>query len=131
MRDEDKTKDHLVKELNALRQQVAQLQASGGQTIPASEVLGDSEAKYRLLAKNLPNVIFKGYKDWSVDFIDDKIGALTGYPKRDFQSRQTKWLDIVVQEDIADIQKIKTFIFNYVSSCHGPILPQIRVPYKV
>ena len=94
MRDEDKTKDHLVKELNALRQQVAQLQASRGQIIPAAEVLGDSEANYRLLVKNLPNVIFKGYKDWSADFIDDKIGSLTGYPKRDFQTRKMKWLTL-------------------------------------
>ena len=90
MRDEDKTKDQLVKELNSLRQQVAQLQASGGQTIPAAEGLGDSEAKYRLLVKNLPNVIFKGYKDWSVDFIDDKIGALTGYPKRRFSIQKNE-----------------------------------------
>ena len=105
MRDEAKTKDQLVKELNSLRQQVAQLQASGGQIIPAAEALGDSEANYRLLVKNLPNVIFKGYKDWSVDFIDDKIGSLTGYPKRDFQSRKMKWLDIVVKEDLAEIQK--------------------------
>ena len=105
MRDKDKTKDQLVKELNALRQQLAHLQASGGQIIPAAGVLGGSEANYRLLVKNLPNVIFKGYKDWSVDFIDDKIGALTGYPKRDFQSRTMKWLDIVVKEDIVDIQK--------------------------
>ena len=86
MRDEDKTMDQLVKELNALRQQVPQLQANGGHTIPAAAGLGDSETNYRLLVKNLPNVIFKGYKDWSVDFVDDKIGALTGYPKKDFQS---------------------------------------------
>ena len=106
MRDKDKTKDQLLKELDSLRQQLAQLQASEGQIIPADEAVGDSERKYRLLVKNLPNVIFKGYKDWSVDFIDDKIGALTGYAKRDFQSRKLKWLDIVVQEDIADIQRI-------------------------
>ncbi len=105
MRDEDKTKDQLVKELNALRQQVSQLQASRAQIIPAAEVLGDSEANYRLLVKNLPNVIFKGYKDWSADFIDDKIESLTGHRKGDFQSRKIKWLDIVVKEDIADMQK--------------------------
>ena len=74
MNDPEKTKEQLVKELNALRRQVAQLQASGGQTIPAAAALGDSEAEYRLLVKNLPNVVFKGYQDWSVDFIDDKIG---------------------------------------------------------
>ena len=105
MTDREKTKEQLVEELNTLRRQVAQLQAGGGQIIPAAEGLGDSEANYRLLVKNLPNVIFKGYKDWSADFIDEKIGALTGYPKEDFQSRKMKWLDIVFQEDIADIQK--------------------------
>jgi PAS domain S-box-containing protein len=105
MNDPEKTKEQLVKELNALRRQVAQLEAGGGRIIPAAAVLGDSEAEYRLLVKNLPNVIFKGYTDWSVDFIDDKIGSLTGYPKDDFQSRKIKWLDIVVQEDLADIQK--------------------------
>ena len=105
MRDADKTKDQLVTELNILRRQVAHLQASEGQIIPAAEVLGDSEANYRLLVKNLPNVIFKGYKDWSADFIDDKIESLTGHRKEDFQSRKIKWLDIVVKEDIADMQK--------------------------
>lgn len=86
MRDEDKTKDQLVHELSQLRQQVAHVQIVGGEPTPVDEGLGDSEAKYRLLVKNLPNVVFKGYKDWTVDFIDDKIESLTGYPKEDFDA---------------------------------------------
>jgi PAS domain S-box-containing protein len=105
MRDEDKTKDQLVQELNTLRRQGAHLQASGGQILPAAEGRGDREANYRLLLKNLPNVIFKGYKDWSVDFFDDKIESLTGYPKEDFHSKKMKWLDIVVRDDITGMQE--------------------------
>ena len=50
--------------------------------------------------KNLPNVVFKGYRDWSVDFIDNKIEALTGYSKEEFDSRRLKWLDLVLGEDV-------------------------------
>ncbi|MHB9074819.1 MAG: response regulator [Desulfobaccales bacterium] len=105
MRDHDKTTDQLVEELNQLRQQLANSQATSGGNAPVNEAGSDSEAKYRLLIKNLPNVVFKGYKDWSADFVDDKIESLTGYPKADFHSRKIKWLDIVVEADLAGMRQ--------------------------
>ena len=70
------------------------------------ESLARSEANYRLLLSTIPSIVFKGYKDWSVDFLDDKIEKLTGYPKEDFNSRKINWYDIVVQEDIQSIQEL-------------------------
>jgi len=66
-----------------------------------------------MLIDNLPNIVFKGYKDGSVDFIDDKIESLTGYKREDFNSRKMKLTDLVVEEDIekmkrAFIQALKT-----------------------
>jgi PAS domain S-box-containing protein len=69
------------------------------------ESLAQSEANYRLLLSTIPSIVFKGYKDWSVDFLDDKIEKLTGYNKDDFNSRKYKWYDIVVEEDIQSIQE--------------------------
>ncbi len=65
----------------------------------AEDALRESEEKYRLLIYNLPNIVFKGYKDGSVDFIDDKIELLIGHKKDEFNLRKINWLDIVVDED--------------------------------
>ena len=61
--------------------------------------LKESERNYRLLINNIPNIVFKAYVDSYIDFFDDKIEALTGYPKELFLSRKMKWTDIILPED--------------------------------
>jgi PAS domain S-box-containing protein len=63
--------------------------------------LRESEQKYRRLVENLPSIVYKGYQDWSVDFVDEKIEALTGYSMNEFNSRRMKWSDLIVEEDLA------------------------------
>jgi PAS domain S-box-containing protein len=64
------------------------------------EALGQSEEKYRFLVNQLPAVVFKGYQDWSIDFFDDKIEGVTGYRKEEFDSRQIKWCELILPEDL-------------------------------
>ncbi len=105
MKDEAKTKKQLLEELGELRRELARLQMSNPPALPADAALQANGENYRLLIKNLPNVVFKGYRDWSADFVDDKIEALTGYPRAEFDSRRMKWLDVVVSEDVAGMQQ--------------------------
>jgi hypothetical protein len=72
----------------------------------AESALRAREEKYRLLIDNLPNVVFTGYKDWSTEFINNKIEILTGYPLEVFNSREMNWMDIVVPEDLPHIRQI-------------------------
>ena len=59
-----------------------------------------SEEKYRLLVKNIKSIVYKGYKDWSVEFFDNKIELIVGYTADEFNSKRMKWNDIIVEEDI-------------------------------
>jgi len=77
------------------------------------EALRESEAKYRLLIDNLPSVVYRGYADWSVEFMDKKVELVTGYNMEEFNSRRKKWSDLILREDIgtaknAFIQALKT-----------------------
>ena len=64
------------------------------------ESLYKNEENYRLLVTNLPSIVYKGYKDWSVEFFDEKIEALTCYSADEFNSHKLKWIDIIVKDDI-------------------------------
>jgi PAS domain S-box-containing protein len=66
----------------------------------SEEALRKSENDHRLLIKNLPSVVYKGYKDWSVEFLDRKVELLTGYDVDEFNSKRMKWSDIIVREDV-------------------------------
>jgi len=75
--------------------------------------LRKSEGKYRFLVNNIPGIVYRGYKDWSVEFFDNKIESLTGYDFNEFNSRRIKWIDIIIKEDIETaresfIQALKT-----------------------
>jgi len=72
---------------------------------PIIEVLLESDHDFKLLLNNIPAVVFKGYADGSVDFFDQKIEALTGYPRGDFESRQRKWIDLVLEEDFDTVKR--------------------------
>ena len=68
--------------------------------------LRESERNYRLLINNIPNIVFKGYQDGSIDFFDDKIEAFTGYPKELFLTKALKWTDLIIPDDQSKARKI-------------------------
>ncbi len=71
----------------------------------SEKALMESERKYRLLVRNLPNVVYKGYLDGAIDFFDDKIEKITGYSKEEFLSRKKSLFDLVYEEDRDSVKK--------------------------
>ncbi len=66
----------------------------------------NSEEKYRLLVKNIPGIVYKGFKDWFVEFYDNKIEHLTGFNIQKFKSGRMKWTDLMVMDDIEPAREI-------------------------
>ena len=64
------------------------------------EALAESETKCQLLLQNLPTIVYRGFKDWSVEFTDDKVELLTGYSREEFNLKKLKWSDLILKEDI-------------------------------
>ncbi|MES0447101.1 MAG: PAS domain-containing protein [Desulfobacterales bacterium] len=96
-----------------LKQRVDELEKDAAMRKRFEKALLESEEKHRFLIKNLPSIVYKGYKDWSVEFFDRKIELLTGYDVDEFNSGRIKWSDIIDKEDIETaresfIQALKT-----------------------
>ncbi|UCG21362.1 MAG: PAS domain S-box protein [Deltaproteobacteria bacterium] len=77
------------------------------------EDLRQSETRYRHLINSIPSIVYRGYQDWTVDFMDEKVKLLTGFSMEEFNSRRKKWSDIVVDSDLelarrAFVQALKT-----------------------
>lgn len=83
-----------------VRDRTADLHATIEQLTKTEKDLRESEKKYRLLIKTIPSPVYRGYADWSVEFIDDKIEEVTGYKQEEFHSRLIKWSDIILEEDL-------------------------------
>ncbi len=62
--------------------------------------LRQQQKDYAALVHNLPCVVYKGLKDWSVVFLSDQIRDVTGYDPEVFVSGKKRWNECVVKEDL-------------------------------
>jgi PAS domain S-box-containing protein len=83
-----------------LEQKVKELEMKAANFRQVDGALAESEMKCRLLLTNLPSIVYRGFKDWSVEFTDNKVEAITGYSPEEFNSKKMKWSDIILKEDI-------------------------------
>ena len=74
-----------------LEQKIKKLEKKVEAFSEIDEVLAESEMKCRLLLTNLPSIVYRGFKDWSVEFTDNKVEELTGYRREEFNSKKLKW----------------------------------------
>ena len=91
---------------NELEQRVKALEKESVNRKAAEKAFRESEKKYRLLVKNLPSIVYKGYPDWTVEFFDAKIKQITGYSPEIFNSKKMTWRDIILDEDAENAKEI-------------------------
>ncbi len=58
------------------------------------------------LLHNLPGAVYRGFRDWSINFAGQYLRELTGYEPETFVKKDLLWKDIVHPEDIGRLKKI-------------------------
>ncbi len=88
-----------------LEQRVKELEKGAEKLRQIDGVLSESEIKYQEMLKKLPIIVYKGFKDGSVEFTDNKVEFLMGYSQEEFNSKKLKWSDLILKEDIESAKK--------------------------
>ena len=78
MKDQDKTKEQLVSELEELRQRVSALEASENEWRRTEEALQESEERFRLLVEAIPQPIWRSDADGNVIEFNRRWHEYTG-----------------------------------------------------
>jgi PAS domain S-box-containing protein len=104
MRDEDKTKAQLVKELAEMRQQIAELKRGAAKHEQTETALRESEREFQTLLNSITDYV------WSADIVRGQViyryyspvvERITGYPPDYFMSSVDAWLSIIHPQDRA------------------------------
>jgi PAS domain S-box-containing protein len=68
---------------------------------------GEEEFGSRLLSliNNVPGIVYRGHKDWSLSFIGAEVEPVTGYAAEEFTRGAVKWKEIVHPDDVAWLKK--------------------------
>jgi two-component system cell cycle sensor histidine kinase/response regulator CckA len=84
MKDDGKTKKQVVGELEAMRQRIAELEASEAEHKQVEEALRDSEERYRSLVQQSKDAIFLVGTDGSITFASPACQTIFGYSPDEF-----------------------------------------------
>lgn len=74
-----------------------------------TEVLQESEKRFRTLVSNLPGAVYRWVfdSDCTIEFISDAIAEISGYPATDFMNdRVRNFYSIIHPEDVAMVERI-------------------------
>jgi len=86
----------------------------------AEQDLMESEEKFRILAENIPGVIYLSLneKNKTLVYLNDEVKNLTGYTKEEFMRKDISFSDLYHPDDEADIHSVKDDSLKQKKSFH-------------
>ncbi|TRZ96935.1 MAG: PAS domain S-box protein [Deltaproteobacteria bacterium] len=65
----------------------------------------DLAQKLTSLINNLPGIVYRGHRDWSLSFIGAEVEPVTGYTPDDFISGTVGWKEIIHPDDLEQVKE--------------------------
>jgi PAS domain S-box-containing protein len=122
MKDEDKTKDQLIKELVELRQLITELKASESKHKRAVEDSLEDDKQYRNLAESLNELVYRANPNtYAAKYVNASINKIYGYTVEEWLNDPDLWEKTIHPEDKEKVieefteahRKIKNTILEY------------------
>jgi two-component system cell cycle sensor histidine kinase/response regulator CckA len=104
MRDRDRTKEELLKEIGQLRRQVARLRRQETERRRVEEAFLESEKKYKELADLLPQTVFETDAEGNLTFVNRHAFTMFGYTQEDFD-KGLNAVETIAPRDRAEASK--------------------------
>jgi PAS domain S-box-containing protein len=57
------------------------------------------------MINNVPGIVYRGYRDWSLSFIGAEVEPITGYPPDKFTSGAVGWKEIIHPDDMEQVKE--------------------------
>lgn len=91
--------------MKALRARVSELEGECRTLGTLQESLRESERKFRLLAENVPGVIYVCRNDerYTMIYLNDQVEALTGHSKEAFLSNRISFVELYHPDDVTTV----------------------------
>ena len=94
-------------ELNAqLEKKLDELNAKTLEVEKSEERNRDLARELTSLINNVPGVIYRGYRDWSLSFIGAEVEPVTGYSPDKFTSGTVGWKQIIHPDDMEQVKEV-------------------------
>lgn len=95
----------------------------------AENALKDREERFRTLIANIPGAVYRCAcdKNWTVEFFNENISDIAGYPNSDFIKNQVRsYASIIHHDDAAAVEKI---VLEQIKK-HKPFVLEYRIIHK-
>ncbi len=124
MKDKDKTKEQLIKELVELRQRVAEIESIKTDCKCAEEALREKEKRYKL-ATSAGQV---GVWDWNINineiYLDPILKAMLGYADHEIQNHTDDWVKLMHPDDTERVMaEVKAYLEG--------LTPLYEIPHRM
>ena len=99
MKDEDKTKEQLINELENLRQRIAELEKVETRRKKVEKVLKEPEACYNTIFENTGTAMVIIEEDEKISLVNTEFEKLSGYSKEELEGKKSL-TEFVVKDDL-------------------------------
>src|SRR3990170_3484315 len=91
----------------------------------------DAAEQLSSLLNNVPGAVYRGLRDWSLQFLGAEVERLTGYPPEVFLRREVNWKQIVHPEDLPRVVERFRSAAGKIAISNRRFLELWRIPEEV